>query len=100
MTRNTFTLLALLTALTMLLGAAPAAAGEMLAEIRPDRVDYLLNAGFARYGLQPLRTIGLERSGVCAIDGLVPNGSCPVVSDWFLPGTEPKRQSTIVHHGR
>ena len=39
---------------------------------------------------------GLERDSVCSIDGLLPNGSCPTISDWFLPNTAPTRQSTIV----
>ena len=53
--------LAILAALTIASGAS---AGEMLAELRADRLDYFLNASFSRYGLEPLKTIGLERSGV------------------------------------
>ena len=39
---------------------------------------------------------GLEQKSVCRIDGLLPNGSCPTLADWFLPDTAPERQSTIV----
>ena len=53
-----------LAVLALLFTATACPAGEMLAEIRADRVDYFLNAGFARYGLEPLKTVGLERSGV------------------------------------
>lgn len=42
------------------------------------------------------RPDGLVQRAVCAIDGLLPNGVCPAISEWFVPGTEPKAQSTIV----
>lgn len=53
-----------LTILATFATASGASAGEMLAELRADRLDYFLNASFSRYGLEPLKTIGLERSGV------------------------------------
>lgn len=40
---------------------------------------------------------GLISQGVCAIDGLLPTlGACPVVSEMFIEGTQPKQASTIV----
>ena len=40
---------------------------------------------------------GLVSRGVCAIDGLLPNlGACPVISELFIDGTQPKQVSTIV----
>ncbi|WP_020470195.1 hypothetical protein [Zavarzinella formosa] len=39
-------------------------AGDMKQEIQSERVDYILNAAFARYGYDPYRTIGLDRNSV------------------------------------
>jgi membrane peptidoglycan carboxypeptidase len=42
------------------------------------------------------RPEGLIEKPVCQIDGLVPNGVCPTVVELFMPGTEPRQQSTMV----
>ncbi|MFC1466831.1 MAG: penicillin-binding protein [Candidatus Brachytrichaceae bacterium NZ_4S206] len=42
------------------------------------------------------RPDGLIERPVCQIDGLAPNGVCPTVMELFMPGTEPKQQSTMV----
>jgi membrane peptidoglycan carboxypeptidase len=42
------------------------------------------------------RPDGLVEHAVCQIDGLLPNGVCPAVSEIFLPGTVPTQQDTIV----
>ena len=39
---------------------------------------------------------GLQRIGVCAIDGLKSNGDCPTISELVIPGTEPNITSSIV----
>jgi len=43
-----------------------------------------------------VRPEGLIDLSVCQIDGLLPNGVCPTVSELFLPGSEPTQQSTLV----
>jgi membrane peptidoglycan carboxypeptidase len=47
------------------------------------------NVNFTRPGT-------LKSFGVCAIDGLRPNNACPVITELFIEGTEPKQTSTIV----
>ncbi len=47
-----------------LLAAPVAAAGDMAAEIRSDKVDYFLSAAFARYGPDPRRTVAPDKAGV------------------------------------
>ena len=42
------------------------------------------------------RPDGLEEHTVCQIDGLLPNGVCPAVTELFLPDTVPTQQDTIV----
>ncbi len=42
------------------------------------------------------RPDGLIAQPVCQIDGLAPNGVCPTITELFIPGTEPKEQSTMV----
>ena len=42
------------------------------------------------------RPDGLVERAVCQIDGLLPNGTCPSVSELFLPDTVPTQQDTIV----
>ncbi len=54
----------------------------------------LLHKG--RPNKQFARPDGLKQIGVCAIDGLNPNGDCPTISELVLPGTEPKVTSSIV----
>ena len=39
---------------------------------------------------------GLKPIGVCAIDGLIPNGDCPTISELVLDDTQPKVTSSIV----
>jgi membrane peptidoglycan carboxypeptidase len=42
------------------------------------------------------RPDGIVERGVCQIDGLLPNGTCPAVSELFVDGAVPTQQSTIV----
>ncbi len=42
------------------------------------------------------RPDGLEEHAVCQVDGLLPNGVCPSISELFLPDTVPTQQDTIV----
>jgi membrane peptidoglycan carboxypeptidase len=69
---------------TGLTGAAP---------IWHDVMDFLHQGKPAREFERP---DGLVNRAVCAIDGLLPNGVCPSISEIFIPGTEPKQVSTIV----
>lgn len=69
---------------TGLSGAAP---------IWKDVMEYLHKGRPARAFERPE---GLVEKAVCQVDGLVPNGACPAVSELFIPGTEPTQQSTIV----
>lgn len=52
------------TALLLLLAAGPAHAGEMVAEIRTDKVDYFLSAAFARYGHDAVKAAAPDKAGV------------------------------------
>ena len=69
---------------TGLTGAAP---------IWHDVMEYLNQGRPVRRFVRP---DGLVERAVCAIDGLLPNGVCPTVSELFIPGTEPKQMDTIV----
>jgi membrane peptidoglycan carboxypeptidase len=42
------------------------------------------------------RPDGLVERAVCQVDGLLPNGVCPSVTELFLPDTVPTQQDTIV----
>lgn len=46
------------------------------------------------------RPDGLEKKAVCSIDGLLPNEACPVIEEWFLPGTEPTSVTNLVQKVR
>jgi penicillin-binding protein 1C len=69
---------------TGLTGAAP---------IWRDVMEYLHQGRPIRSFVRPE---GLIKLDVCQIDGLLPNGVCPTVSELFIPGTEPTQQSTMV----
>ncbi|HEY3342432.1 MAG TPA: transglycosylase domain-containing protein, partial [Anaerolineae bacterium] len=69
---------------TGLTGAAP---------IWHDVMDYLNQGKPNRDFVQP---DGLVERAVCQVDGLLPNGVCPAVTELFLPGTVPTQQDTIV----
>ena len=62
------------TILILLLLAPALSAGDMAAEIRSDRVDYLLAAAFARYGPDTRRTITPDQAGVRFRLGKLPDG--------------------------
>lgn len=40
---------------------------------------------------------GVLRLEICRISGLRPNASCPTAAEWYLAGTEPTNEDSVVH---